>query len=277
MARNPAPPALAARAAPMTSVLSARRTVSVVGSRIWVPPQSAQRARRGVTRSVAVPRPRTVRVRPCPNGRSRPGQRGQPMLPACRIRSARSGHGTTITEGDSVHVGERVLSHRWLGRGRLVLRARLPGRGRHGRADEPAGRAEPTSRGAGPPAVVGLAGRLRGDGAEEERPGSGTSAASMTNGHRIVVIQSAAQHVPRNCGRPPIPSASNARGRVIAVGKPDRSQLPLRRGLQARFWLGSAEDQRLRHSGLYRRAVLPTTCSRTWSPRLGRGHEARRA
>ena len=36
-------------------------------------------------------------------------------------------------------------------------------------------------------------GRLRGDGAEEERPGSGTSAASMTNGHRIVVIQSAAQ------------------------------------------------------------------------------------
>ena len=34
----------------------------------------------------------------------------------------------------------------------------LPGRGRHGRADEPAGRAEPTSRGAGPPAVVGLAG-----------------------------------------------------------------------------------------------------------------------
>ena len=33
-----------------------------------------------------------------------------------------------------------------------------PARGRHGRADEPAGRAEPTSRGAGPPAVVGLAG-----------------------------------------------------------------------------------------------------------------------
>ena len=111
----------------MTSVLSARRTVSVAGSRIWVPPQSPQRARRGVTRSVAVPRPRTVRVRPCPNGRSRPGQRGQCMLPACRIRSARSGHATTITEGDSVHVGQRVLSHRWLGRGRLVLRARAAG------------------------------------------------------------------------------------------------------------------------------------------------------
>ena len=56
-------------------------------------------------------------------------------------------------------------------------------------------------------------GRLCGDGAEEERPGSGTSAASMTNGHRIVVIQSGAQQ-PRSHqdggapGRPPLPNVA---------------------------------------------------------------------
>jgi hypothetical protein len=36
MVRNPAPRALAAKAFPIASVLSARRTTSSVGSRIWV-------------------------------------------------------------------------------------------------------------------------------------------------------------------------------------------------------------------------------------------------
>ena len=67
-----APRALWTRALPIASVLSARRTISSVGSRIWVAEQSAQRTRRGVTVTVSAPTPRTVRVRPVPNGRSTP-------------------------------------------------------------------------------------------------------------------------------------------------------------------------------------------------------------
>ena len=48
MLRYPAPRA-ATKAAPIASVLSARRSTSRVGSRIWVAEQSRQRARRGVT------------------------------------------------------------------------------------------------------------------------------------------------------------------------------------------------------------------------------------
>jgi hypothetical protein len=84
--------------------------------------------RRSTSRSprpaATAPRPRP---RPCPNGRSRPGQRGQRMVPACKIRSARSGQATTITGDDSAHVGERVLSHRGPGRGQLVLHAPAAG------------------------------------------------------------------------------------------------------------------------------------------------------
>jgi|GEM_PF-4810655 len=81
----------------MASVLSARRTVSVVGSRIWVTWQSVQRARRGVTVTVSAPMPRTVRVRPFPNERSTPRHRGQGRSPASSICSATSGRDTTIT------------------------------------------------------------------------------------------------------------------------------------------------------------------------------------
>ena len=88
-----------------------RRTSSSVGSRIWVTWQSAQRARRGVTVTVSAPTPRTVRVRPVPNGRSTPRHRGQGMSPASRISSARSGHGTTITAHVSIHASQHCLSH----------------------------------------------------------------------------------------------------------------------------------------------------------------------
>ena len=91
MERCPAPRACATRAFPIASVLSARRTVSAVGSRIWVTRQSAQRARRGVTVTVSAPMPRTVRVRPLPNGRSTPRHRGQGRSPASSISSATRG------------------------------------------------------------------------------------------------------------------------------------------------------------------------------------------
>ena len=86
-----APRACATRAVPIASVLSAWRTVSAVGSRIWVTRQSAQRARRGVTVTVSAPMPRTVRVRPAPNGRSTPRHRGQGRSPASRASVATSG------------------------------------------------------------------------------------------------------------------------------------------------------------------------------------------
>jgi hypothetical protein len=63
-----------------------------VGSRIWVAEQSRQRARRGVTVTVSAPTPRTVRVRPVPNGRSIPSHRGHGMSPASR--SARPARGS---------------------------------------------------------------------------------------------------------------------------------------------------------------------------------------
>ena len=65
--------------------------------RIWVTWQSAQRTRRGVTVTVSAPTPRTVRVRPVPNGHSTPRHRWQGMSPASGISSARSGYRTTIT------------------------------------------------------------------------------------------------------------------------------------------------------------------------------------
>src|SRR5450755_1989479 len=80
-----------------------------------------RRARRGVTVTVSAPTPRTVRVRPVPNGRSTPRHRGQGMSPASRISSARSGHGTTITAHVSIHASQHCLSHPAEGRGRLVL------------------------------------------------------------------------------------------------------------------------------------------------------------
>jgi hypothetical protein len=89
--RCPAPRACATRAFPIVSVLSARRTVSAVGSRIWVTWQSAQRARRGVTVTVSAPMPRTVRVRPLRNERSAPRHRGQGRPPASRVSSAHLG------------------------------------------------------------------------------------------------------------------------------------------------------------------------------------------
>ncbi len=110
MARNPDPAALAASACPITSVASARLGLSAPGRRIWVAPHSAQRARRGVTVRVAVPRPRTVRVRACPWGRRVPAHRGQRIAASHKLSSARCGQDTTITDQDSVH-GERVSYH----------------------------------------------------------------------------------------------------------------------------------------------------------------------
>ena len=58
--------ALATNAFPMASVVSARRTVSSVGSRTWVRPQSPHLALRGVWVTRCAPTPRTMRVRPWP-------------------------------------------------------------------------------------------------------------------------------------------------------------------------------------------------------------------
>src|SRR5664279_2162399 len=154
MVRNPAPFALAAKALPITSVLSARRAVSSVGSRIWVPAQSAHCARRGVTVSLAPPRPRTLRVRPCPYGRSRPVQRGQLIVPARRARSARAGQDTTITEDASAHV--RTLAYHTPtgeGAGSCGARRSPPAR-RQCRAEHPDPRTAPTTPAATPGALA---------------------------------------------------------------------------------------------------------------------------
>jgi len=77
MVRCPAPLALVTNAFPMASVVSARRTVSSVGSRIWVRPQSPHPALRGVLATRRAPTPRTVRVRRWPRRLPRPVQRAR--------------------------------------------------------------------------------------------------------------------------------------------------------------------------------------------------------
>ena len=86
----------------MASV-SARRTVSSVGIRIWVRPQSPHLALRGVWVTRCAPTPRTVRVRPWPCGRSAALHPGQPMSPASSICSASDALATTITDDVSIH------------------------------------------------------------------------------------------------------------------------------------------------------------------------------
>ena len=195
MARNPAPPALAARAAPMTSVLSARRTVSVVGSRIWVPPQSA---------AAGPPwgHPQRGGAAAADGAGAAVPERAQPTGAAWATHVARL---------QDPFGPFRARHHDHRGRLRSCRPAcpitPLAGQGQVGVAGPGCRVAAVTVVPTNPPAAPSRRrgaldrprwwawpGRLRGDGAEEERPGSGTSAASMTNGHRIVVIQSAAQH-----------------------------------------------------------------------------------
>ena len=65
MVRCPAPLALATNAFPMASVVSARRTMSSVGSRIWVRPQSPHLVLRPVTaENPGRPDPRVGSERP---------------------------------------------------------------------------------------------------------------------------------------------------------------------------------------------------------------------
>jgi len=118
--RKPAPFALAASALPITSVLSAGRTVSAVGNRTWVP--GSQRSGPAVGSRSPCRRPAAHgAVRPCPYGRSLPRQRGQLILPACRIRSARWGHDTRSPRTTPLMSRDPCLPHPARRRGQLVL------------------------------------------------------------------------------------------------------------------------------------------------------------
>jgi hypothetical protein len=128
IARNPAPRPLAISAWPMTSVLSARRTISSAGSTMWVARQSARRTRLGVTVTVVAPTPRTVRVRPWPNGRTAPRHRGHGNSPARRDSPTRSGPATTITYDCSVHATKHGLPRVGQGGGQFVCLTDGPGR-----------------------------------------------------------------------------------------------------------------------------------------------------
>src|SRR5664279_277651 len=112
MVRCPAPLALATKAFPMASVVSARRTVSSVGSRIWVRPQSPHLALRGVWVTRCAPTPRRMRVRPWPCGRSVALHPGQPMSPASSICSASDPLATTITDDVSIHACHGFIPRR---------------------------------------------------------------------------------------------------------------------------------------------------------------------
>ena len=136
MARCPAPLALATNAFPMASVVSARRTVSSVGSRIWVRPQSPHLALRGVWVTRPAPTPRTVRVRPWPCGRSAALHPGQPMSPASSICSASDALATTITDDVSIHACHGFLPRRLREGVNSCGGQRVLGRRRHDHADE---------------------------------------------------------------------------------------------------------------------------------------------
>ena len=81
---------------------------------------------------MSAPMPRTVRVRPFPNGRSTPRHRGQGMSPASRISSAARGTARPSWRTSEIHASQHCLSHPAEGRGRLVLQGanshRVPSR-----------------------------------------------------------------------------------------------------------------------------------------------------
>ena len=99
----PRPRALATRAAPTTSVASARRGWHDAGSRTWVDPHEVHRARRGRTNRIEPSSSRIRRTGAQDHGRSEPAQRGQPIMPAAKSASAWSSSSTTITARRSSH------------------------------------------------------------------------------------------------------------------------------------------------------------------------------
>jgi hypothetical protein len=97
--RCPAPRAFATRAFPIASALSARRTVSAVGSGIWGDLAVSAAARRG-SRSRCRPRPRgRCGSGRCRTGAAHPDTAGRAGRPPASICSATSGRDTTSRHG----------------------------------------------------------------------------------------------------------------------------------------------------------------------------------
>ncbi len=94
-ARQPAPAAFAASAAPITSARSARRSNATTGSSTCVVPHPRQQARRGRTRTVAAPGPRSTRGLAQPHRDRRHPHPGQ--LPGGPLRIRRR-HGAAANQ-----------------------------------------------------------------------------------------------------------------------------------------------------------------------------------
>jgi len=97
--RWPAPAALAASAAPITSARSRRRRSPTTGSSTCVARHALQRARRRRSRCCRPPRPRSHRPRAQPHPPNTPAQPGQANSPAASACSTRPGSVSTLSTG----------------------------------------------------------------------------------------------------------------------------------------------------------------------------------
>lgn len=96
IARQPAPAAFPASAAPITSTRSARRANATTGNNTCVAPQLRQHARRGRTHTLD-PTARSTRGRAHPHGANRPSHPGHDTPPAASRRSTEPESTSTVS------------------------------------------------------------------------------------------------------------------------------------------------------------------------------------